>query len=59
LDQQWRQLVYLSCHRHFLEIQGTPLHAKQADPDKLVGVIIALAEGLGIRAVARVAVCHA
>ena len=40
--------------RHFLETHGTPFHAKQVDPDKLVWAIAALAEGLGIRAVARV-----
>jgi IS1 family transposase len=33
---------------------GTPFHGKQVDPDKLVWAIGALAEGLGIRAVARV-----
>ena len=44
----------LSCKRHFLETHGTPLHGKQVDPDKLVWAIAALAEGLGIRAVARV-----
>jgi len=46
--------VCLSCKRHFLEIHGTPLHGKQVAPDKLVWAIAALAEGLGIRAVARV-----
>jgi transposase-like protein len=52
--RRWRQLVCLSCKRHFLETHGTPLHSKQAEPDKLVWAIAALAEGLGIRAVARV-----
>jgi len=51
---RWRQLVCLSCHRHFLEIHGTLFHAKQVDPDKLVWAITALAEGVGIRAVARI-----
>jgi IS1 family transposase len=37
-----------------LETLGTPFHAKQVDPDKLVWAMAALAEGLGIRAVARV-----
>jgi len=50
----WRQLVCLSCHRHFLETHSTPFHAKQVEPDNLVWAIAALAEGLGIRAVARV-----
>lgn len=52
--RRWRQLVCLGCKRHFLETIGTPLHGKQVDPDKLVWAIAALAEGLGIRAVARV-----
>jgi transposase-like protein len=52
--RRWRQLVCLSCQRHFLETQGTPFHGKQVEPDKLVWAIAALAEGLGIRAVARV-----
>jgi hypothetical protein len=46
--------VCLSCNRHFLEAHGTPFHGKQVNPDKLVWAIAALAEGLGIRAVARV-----
>jgi IS1 family transposase len=52
--RRWRQLVCLSCHGYFLETHGTPFHGKQVDPDKLVWAIAALAEGLGIRAVARV-----
>jgi transposase-like protein len=46
--------VCLGCHGYFLETLGTPFHGKQVDPDKLVWAITALAEGLGIRAVARV-----
>jgi transposase-like protein len=52
--RRWRQLVCLGCHGYFLETLGTLFHAKQVDPDKLVWAITALAEGLGIRAVARV-----
>jgi IS1 family transposase/transposase-like protein len=52
--RRWRQLVCLSCKRHFLETQGTPFHAKQVEPDKLGWAMAALAEGLGIRAVARI-----
>ena len=52
--RRWRQLVCLGCHGYFLETVDTPFHAKQVDPDKLVWAITALAEGLGIRAVARV-----
>jgi len=53
-SRRGRQLLCLSCKRHFLEIHGTPFHGKQVDPDKLVWAIAALAEGLGIRPVARV-----
>src|SRR5262245_8317852 len=52
--RRWRQLVCLGCRGYFLETVGTPFHAKQVDPDKLVWAVAALAEGLGIRAVARV-----
>ena len=52
--RQCRQLVCLSCHGYFLETSGTPFHAKQVDPNKLVWAITALAEGVGIRAVARI-----
>jgi IS1 family transposase len=52
--RRWRQLGCLSCKRHVLETHGTPFHGKQVDPDTLVWAIAALAEGLGIRAVARV-----
>jgi len=52
--RRWRQLVCLGCRGYFLETLGTLFHAKQVDPDKLVWALAALAEGLGIRAVARV-----
>jgi hypothetical protein len=52
--RRWRQLHCLGCHGYFLETHGTPLHAKQVDPDMLVWAITALSEGLGICAVARV-----
>jgi hypothetical protein len=52
--RRWRQLVCLGCRGYFLETHGTPLHGKQVNPDKLVWALAALAEGLGIRAVARV-----
>ena len=50
----WRQLYCGACHGYFLETHGTPLHGKRVSPDKLVWAIGALAEGLGIRAVAHV-----
>jgi IS1 family transposase len=52
--RRWRQLLCLGCHGYFLETPGTLFHAKQIEPDRLVWAMAALAEGLGIRAVARV-----
>jgi transposase-like protein len=52
--RRWRQLVCLGCRSYFLETHGTLFHGKQVDPDTLVWALAALAEGLGIRAVARV-----
>ncbi len=50
----WRQLHCTSCGGYFQETYGTPLHGKRVEPQKLVWAVGALAEGLGIRAVARV-----
>src|SRR5256712_7739546 len=50
----WRQLYCTSCGGSFQETHGTPMHGKRVSPDRLVWAIGALAEGLGIRAVARV-----
>src|SRR5215468_4561899 len=50
----WRQLHCTSCGGYFQETHGTPLHGKRVVPEKLVWAVGALAEGLGIRAVARV-----
>ena len=50
----WRQLHCSRCGGYFLETYGTPFHGKRVCPDTLVWAIGALAEGLGIRAVARV-----
>src|SRR5215813_11174095 len=50
----WRQLHCTSCDGYFQETHGTPLHGKRVAPEKLVWAVGALAEGLGIRAVARV-----
>ena len=49
----WRQLHCTSCGGYFQETHGTPLHGKRVAPDVLVWAVGALAEGLGIRAVAR------
>jgi IS1 family transposase len=51
---RWRQLQCLSCKQYFLETHGTPLHGKRVAPEVVVWAVGALAEGLGIRAVARV-----
>src|SRR4030095_1208429 len=50
----WRQLSCTACDSSFQETHGTPLHGKRVAPDLLVWAVGALAEGLGIRAVARV-----
>jgi len=50
----WRQLHCLGCQSYFQETHGTPLHGKRVAPQTLVWAVGALAEGLGIRAVARV-----
>ncbi len=50
----WRQLYCTSCGGYALETHGTLLHGKRVAPDLLVWAVGALAEGLGIRAVARV-----
>jgi hypothetical protein len=50
----WRQLYCTRCEGYFQETHGTPLHGKHVAPAKLVWAVGALAEGLGIRAVARV-----
>src|SRR3989440_1413432 len=50
----WRQLYCTRCEGYFQETHGTPLHGKRVAPEKLVWAVGALAEGLGLRAVARV-----
>ena len=52
--KSWRQLQCVSCHGYFQETHGTPFHGKRIEPQTLVWALSALAEGLGIRAVARV-----
>jgi len=39
---------------YFLETNGTPFHGKRVPAELLVRIVTTLAEGLGIRAVARV-----
>jgi IS1 family transposase len=50
----WRQWYCTVCKGYFLETHGTLLHGTRVAPDVLVWAVGALAEGLGIRAVARV-----
>ncbi len=50
----WRQLHCTACKGYFQETHGTLFHGKRIAPDLLVWAVGALAEGLGIRAVARV-----
>jgi IS1 family transposase/transposase-like protein len=50
----WWQWQCVVCGTYFLETHGTLLHGKGAPTELLVYVVTALAEGLGIRGVARV-----
>jgi transposase-like protein len=50
----WRQFHCTACAGYFLETHGTIFHGKRVDPQKVVWAVAALAQGLGIRAVARV-----
>jgi IS1 family transposase/transposase-like protein len=50
----WRQFQCVACDGYVQETQGTPLHGKRVVPERLVWAVGALAEGLGIGAVARV-----
>ena len=53
-SKPWRQLQCGACQKYFQETHGTVFHAKRVSPQMLVWAVGALAEGLGIRAVARV-----
>jgi hypothetical protein len=50
----WRQFHCTSCDGDFLETHGTLFHGKQAAVELIVRVLACLAEGLDIRATARV-----
>ena len=50
----WRQFQCVSCHSSFQQTHGTPFHGKRVPAEMLVWAMAALAEGLGLRAVARV-----
>jgi IS1 family transposase len=50
----WRQLYCRSYHGYCLETHGTIFHGKRMSVELIVRVLACLAEGLGIRATARV-----
>ena len=50
----WRQLHCTACDSYFPEHHGTIFHGKQAAVELIVRVLACLAEGLGMRATARV-----
>jgi IS1 family transposase len=50
----WRQFHCTACDGYFPEHHGTIFHGKQAAVELIVHVLACLAEGLGIRATARV-----
>src|SRR5215831_16625701 len=50
----WRQLHCTACAGYFPEHHGTIFHGKQAAVELIVRVVACLAEGLGLRATARV-----
>jgi transposase-like protein len=50
----WRQFQCTSCAGYFLETHGTLFHGKRVAVELIVRVLSCLAEGLGIRATARV-----
>ena len=50
----WRQFHCTSCDGYFPEHHGTIFHGKQAAVELIVRVLACLAEGLGLRATARV-----
>src|SRR6266699_1994721 len=50
----WRQFQCTSCGGYFLETHGTIFHGKRLSVELMVRVLACLAEGLGIRATARV-----
>src|SRR5689334_4836773 len=50
----WRQLHCTACDGYFPEHHGTIVHGKRAAVEIIVRVVACLAEGLGIRATARV-----
>jgi hypothetical protein len=54
LRDPWRQLYCTACDSYFPEHPGTIVHGKQAAVELIVRVLACVAEGLGMRAPARV-----
>jgi hypothetical protein len=50
----WRPLQCTACRRYLQETHGTPLPGNRVPPEPCVWAVGALAEGMGLRAVARV-----
>jgi hypothetical protein len=50
----WRQCHCTACKGYFLETHGTLLHGKRVSVELMVRVLACVAEGIGIRATARV-----
>jgi len=50
----WRQFHCLGCNGYFLETYGTVFHGKRMAAELIGHILACLAEGLGIRATARV-----
>src|SRR5262245_36906689 len=50
----WRQFQCTACTGYFLETHGTLVHGRRVPVELIVRVVACLAEGLGIRATARV-----
>ena len=51
---RWRQLECIVCDKTFMETTGTIFYGKRVSPETIWQALKALAEGLGIRATARV-----
>jgi transposase-like protein len=53
-SEAWRQFHCVVCDPYCLETHDTPLYGKPYASERLTRAVVAVAEGLGIRGVARV-----